>query len=54
MKVIESIRKSKKNLTLIMIAHNLKTLEKCDRIIKFKSGRIDFDGPTDNIFKNLK
>lgn len=43
-KVINAIREANMNFTLIMIAHNTKTLEKCDRIIKFKNGNLSFDG----------
>lgn len=48
-KVINSIRKAKIDLTLIMIAHNLKTLENCDRIIQLKSGRFNLDGSPNEI-----
>ena len=34
-KVIESIRASKINVTILMIAHRVTTLEFCDQVIKF-------------------
>ena len=49
-KVINSIREANMNMTLIMIAHNIKTLEKCDRIIKFKNGKLNFDGLYKEVF----
>ena len=42
--VINSIRESNKNHTLIMVAHNLKTLANCERIIKLKGGKLEKDG----------
>ncbi len=39
-KIISSIHNKYEELTLIMIAHKLKTLAKCDYIIEIKDGRI--------------
>ncbi len=38
--VMQSINSINKNITLIMIAHRLSTLKKCDRIITLQNGKI--------------
>jgi ABC-type multidrug transport system fused ATPase/permease subunit len=43
--VIKSVNSLNKDVTIIMIAHRLSTLQKCERIIKLESGRIIADGP---------
>jgi len=42
--VMETIHRLQGTLTIITIAHRLSTLERCDRIVRLKSGRIA--GPT--------
>ena len=39
-KIISEISSLSKNLTILMVAHRLTTLNNCDRIITFKDGRI--------------
>ena len=39
-KVIEEIQKLGKGITIIMIAHRLSTLKKCNRIIRVSEGEI--------------
>ncbi len=39
-KLIKNIDKFSKKLTLFVIAHRLKTLEMCDKVIEFKDGKI--------------
>ena len=39
-KVIEEIQKLGKGITIIMIAHRLSTLKKCNRIIRVSEGKI--------------
>lgn len=46
--VIESLEKINKNLTLIMIAHRISTLQHCDTIIKLDKGNIVFNGSYDD------
>ena len=39
-KIISEISSLSENLTILMVAHRLTTLNNCDRIITFKDGRI--------------
>ena len=48
-KVINSIRQSDEKLTLIMVAHNLKTLVNCERVIKINNGKLNLDGSPKDI-----
>ena len=48
--VIKSINKFTNDITLIMIAHRLDSLKNCDKIIKFKSRKIEVVSP-EEIFK---
>ena len=34
-----------KDLTLVMIAHRLSTLQRCDRVIRLEQGVLTADGP---------
>jgi ATP-binding cassette, subfamily B, bacterial PglK len=47
--VMKSISELDSNLTIVMIAHRLSTLEYCDKVIKLDSGEITFSGS----YKNL-
>ena len=40
--VLDGIQRKMSNLTLIMISHNISTLERCDRIIKIEKGNISY------------
>ena len=43
--VMEAIEGLSKELTILMIAHRLSTLERCDRVIKLDTGGVVSDGP---------
>ena len=43
--VMESIEGLSDDLTIIMIAHRLSTVQRCDRILRFADGRIISDAP---------
>ena len=38
--VMESIEHLSKELTIVMIAHRLSTLERCDRIVEIEKGSV--------------
>ena len=48
--VMNSIINLKNNITIIMIAHKLNTIKKCDKIYLFRNGKIVDEGN----FKDLK
>lgn len=50
--VMNTINKLSKNITIILIAHRLNTLRKCDMIFKFKEGQIIKSGKYDEIINN--
>lgn len=52
--LLASLKKHKKDMTVIMIAHRLKTLEFCDKIIVLKNGRIVGDGSFSELSKTNK
>ncbi len=43
--VMEAIEGLSKELTILMIAHRLSTVERCDRVIKLDQGCVVSDGP---------
>lgn len=43
--VMDSINSLNKNITVLIIAHRLSTLQGCDRVIEIKDGKISMDGP---------
>ena len=43
--IMDSIGSLSKELTVIMIAHRLSTVQRCDRIIRVKEGKATFEGP---------
>ena len=43
--VVEAIEGLSKDLTLVMIAHRLSTLQRCDRVIRLEQGVLTADGP---------
>ncbi len=51
--VMKSLYEAKDDITLIIVAHRLRTLKKCDQIIELKNGLINWTG-TSNAFFNLK
>ncbi len=50
-KFIEEIFSLKQDITMVFVAHRLKTLEYCDRIIKIEKGKIKAIGKPDQILK---
>ena len=51
--LMDSLYKSKDDITLIIVAHRLRTLKKCDRIIKLKKGKINWIGTSNEFFKSF-
>ncbi len=51
--IMESIINNNKNTTIIIVAHRLKTMKYCNRVIKLKRGRIVFDGDPSKIIDNI-
>ena len=49
--VVDSIQNFDKELTIIMIAHRLKTVEKCTKIIKIVNGRVHAYGTPKEVLK---
>ena len=53
-KLIKSLEAQKNNMTLIMIAHRISTLQYCDKIIKLDKGEIIFTGNYENYINKFK
>ena len=51
--VMESITKINKKMTIIIVAHRLRTMKYCNRVIKLKKGEIVFDGKPSEIINDL-
>jgi ATP-binding cassette subfamily B protein len=47
--VMDAINQLDRNLTLVMIAHRLSTVAKCDRVIRLDHGRVVADGPPSEV-----
>ena len=47
--IMESITEINKKMTIIIVAHRLKTMKYCDRVIKLRKGKIVFDGKPSEI-----
>jgi ABC-type multidrug transport system fused ATPase/permease subunit len=47
--VMESLEEISRELTVVMIAHRLRTVQRCDRVIRIANGRIKDQGPPDQI-----
>jgi ABC-type multidrug transport system fused ATPase/permease subunit len=50
--VMDSINQLDNNLTIIIVAHRISTLEKCDKIIEFSNGNVSRIGKFDELYKN--
>ncbi len=50
--VVESIEALENNITVIMIAHRLSTVKRCDRIILLENGRVAAQGSYDYMLKD--
>ena len=54
---MEAVRNLKNNITIIIIAHRLSTVKKCDKIFLFEKGELKDEGTFDeliNINENFK
>lgn len=49
--VMEALEGLSRNLTLLMIAHRLSTVQRCDRVIRLESGMIAANGPPSEVLK---
>ena len=47
--VMDAINQLDRNLTVVMIAHRLSTVAKCDRVIRLDHGRLVADGPPSEV-----
>jgi len=47
--VMDAINQFDRNLTVVMIAHRLSTVAKCDRVIRLDHGRVVADGPPSEV-----
>ena len=52
--VMDAVNKLNKNITIIMIAHRLTTVKKCDKIYFFEKGQITGQGDFDYLKQNNK
>lgn len=52
--VMDSIAEIDRDLTILIIAHRLTTLSRCNRIVELDAGKISRIGPYDNIAKVFK
>ena len=43
-----------KNLTIIIVAHRLSSLKKCDKIFHLENGRFKSEGSFEHLVKTLK
>jgi len=51
--VMEAVNNLSKNITIIMIAHRLSTVSKCDKIFHFDKGELIAEGPPEKLIKNI-
>jgi ABC-type multidrug transport system fused ATPase/permease subunit len=51
--VMEAIEELSNELTIVMIAHRLSTVERCDRVIKLVQGHVLLDGSPQTVFSTL-
>jgi ABC-type multidrug transport system fused ATPase/permease subunit len=47
--VMEAVEGLSKDLTIVMIAHRLSTVQRCDRVIQLEQGRVVADGPPSTV-----
>ena len=47
--VMDAINQLDRNLTVVLIAHRLSTVAKCDRVIRLDHGRVVADGPPSEV-----
>jgi ABC-type multidrug transport system fused ATPase/permease subunit len=51
--IVQSLREMSQNITLIMIAHRVSTLEGCSRIVRIEDGKIVQDGTYEEVVGSL-
>ena len=51
--VMDAINHLDRNLTVVMIAHRLSTVAKCDRVIRLDHGRVVADGPPSEVLAQV-
>ena len=51
---MEAINNLSKNITVIIIAHRLSTLENCDKIFLLEHGKLKKEGTFESLFENDK
>ena len=49
---MEAVNNIGKDITVILIAHRLNTVKKCDKIFKLEKGRLIDQGSFDTLIKN--
>ena len=49
--VMEAVHKLRKNITIIIIAHRLSTVKKCDKIFLFNKGQLEGQGTFEELIK---
>ena len=50
--VMEAVEGLSRNLTLVIIAHRLSTVQRCDRVIRLENGAVSAEGPPSRILSN--
>ena len=50
--IMQEIDRLSDFVTVVMIAHRLTTVERCDRVIKLENGKIVLDGPPEFVLSN--
>ena len=50
--VMEAVHNLRKNITIILIAHRLSTVKKCDKIFFFNKGQLEVQGTFDELVKS--
>ena len=43
--LMDAVNALSQELTIVMIAHRLSTVQQCDRVIRLAQGRVSADGP---------
>jgi ABC-type multidrug transport system fused ATPase/permease subunit len=51
--VMEAVEALSRELTLIIVAHRLSTVQRCDRVIRLGKGSISADGPPQKLLSNM-
>ena len=51
--VMQAMEGLSRNLTLVMIAHRLSTVQRCDRVIRLACGSILADGPPEQVLHSI-